>query len=350
MPFQSEKQRRFLHANHPEIAKRWERDYANGGILDINESEEIISDDGNDIELTAYNAAFDEPTGVKSLFRAKEGGNVRLGPHTATDLLAKKNPDGTRSKYQPPSQGGGFANVGGGGQDHPDRGWQTYAIDPPTAPATGDGPADRHPEVYEDPDLPPQLGGESTVEDAIDRARTDFETRKAKLQNKIAWSLGSKVFLGFFAPLTIGLGDLKTATNVYDLIQIEKDYINILESAKTQYKDLTPNPHVDTAIQIIDQEILDLTQKPDDEDDPGPHDPLTIELLEEKKEEMEDWDPISWYGGLKDSIRARQAKYAMLKEKGIIQDLPIADESVTDITMQANRGGLANLFRVKNQY
>ena len=32
MPFQSEKQRRFLHANHPEIAKRWERDYANGGI------------------------------------------------------------------------------------------------------------------------------------------------------------------------------------------------------------------------------------------------------------------------------------------------------------------------------
>ena len=32
MPFQSEKQRRFLHANHPEIAQRWERDYANGGI------------------------------------------------------------------------------------------------------------------------------------------------------------------------------------------------------------------------------------------------------------------------------------------------------------------------------
>ena len=50
--------------------------------LDINESEEIISDDGNDIELTDYNAAFDDPndlsTGVKSLFRAKEGGNVRL--------------------------------------------------------------------------------------------------------------------------------------------------------------------------------------------------------------------------------------------------------------------------------
>jgi len=33
MPFQSEKQRRYLHANHPEIAKRWERDYANGGPI-----------------------------------------------------------------------------------------------------------------------------------------------------------------------------------------------------------------------------------------------------------------------------------------------------------------------------
>ena len=33
MPFQSEKQRRYLHANHPEIAKRWERDYAGGGLI-----------------------------------------------------------------------------------------------------------------------------------------------------------------------------------------------------------------------------------------------------------------------------------------------------------------------------
>ena len=32
MPFQSEKQRRYLHANHPEIAKRWEEEYATGGI------------------------------------------------------------------------------------------------------------------------------------------------------------------------------------------------------------------------------------------------------------------------------------------------------------------------------
>ena len=32
MPFKSEKQRRYMHAKLPEIAKRWERDYAGGGI------------------------------------------------------------------------------------------------------------------------------------------------------------------------------------------------------------------------------------------------------------------------------------------------------------------------------
>jgi hypothetical protein len=26
MPFKSEKQRRYLHANHPEIAKKWEKE------------------------------------------------------------------------------------------------------------------------------------------------------------------------------------------------------------------------------------------------------------------------------------------------------------------------------------
>jgi len=36
MPFQSEKQRRYLHANHPEIANRWEKKYGLGGIAELN--------------------------------------------------------------------------------------------------------------------------------------------------------------------------------------------------------------------------------------------------------------------------------------------------------------------------
>jgi len=37
MPFKSEKQRRYMHANLPDIAKRWERDYSNGGIAELNQ-------------------------------------------------------------------------------------------------------------------------------------------------------------------------------------------------------------------------------------------------------------------------------------------------------------------------
>ena len=41
--------------------------------------------------------------------------NIRLQPHHSRDLLVGRRSDGRRPKYQPPSQGGGFANVGGGG-------------------------------------------------------------------------------------------------------------------------------------------------------------------------------------------------------------------------------------------
>lgn len=34
MPFKSEKQRRYLYANHPEIAKKWSRDYRDGGYVE----------------------------------------------------------------------------------------------------------------------------------------------------------------------------------------------------------------------------------------------------------------------------------------------------------------------------
>ena len=35
MPFKSEKQRRYMHANHPEIAQRWEKEYKKGGRVKV---------------------------------------------------------------------------------------------------------------------------------------------------------------------------------------------------------------------------------------------------------------------------------------------------------------------------
>jgi len=343
MPFQSEKQRRYLHANHPEIAKRWERDYAHGGILDINESEEIIDDGGNEIELTDYNAAFDDPndlsTGVKSLFRAKKGGNVRLQPHTATDLLAKKNPDGTRSKYQPPGHvdAPSRSSDSGGHSQH-----ATANVTSRPAPSYqtvhDTGAVSQTP--YYNPTLPPQLSGEGTVTDAIDLARTDFETTKAKLEKKLRNTFIKKILGAFLGGgLTLGLSDLKTAKTMYDLEQVEKDYIKLLENAKTQYKDVTRNPHVDTAIQTLDQEILDLTQRPDkDEDRGGDGDPepilnpVTLEVGTEYAQGEYGMSDL-------DRIRAGQAKRAMINP----------DWQNTENILVANRGGLANLFRVKKQ-
>jgi hypothetical protein len=33
MPFKSDRQRRFLHANEPKVAKKWEENYATGGMI-----------------------------------------------------------------------------------------------------------------------------------------------------------------------------------------------------------------------------------------------------------------------------------------------------------------------------
>ena len=80
-----------------------------------------------------------------------EGGiaNPRLVPHTGADLLVKKNPDGTRPKYQPP--GGGATSLGSGrdyssrdtGSDYGqfDRAVSRAANNPPSsaAPSIGYG-------------------------------------------------------------------------------------------------------------------------------------------------------------------------------------------------------------------
>jgi len=145
MPFQSEKQRKYLHANHPEIAKRWERDYAGGGRIGfdtgtpkdfqkfLNERKEAIREEDLDRLMEQYKQwykrnypQFEEAAhggrigfaeghatgGISNLFKLKEGGNIRLQPHTASDLLVQKTLSGERPKYQPP--GGGETSMGSG--------------------------------------------------------------------------------------------------------------------------------------------------------------------------------------------------------------------------------------------
>jgi len=378
MPFQSEKQRRYLHANHPEIAKRWERDYAHGGILDINESEEIIDDGGNEIELTDYNAAFDDPndlsTGVKSLFRAKEGGNVRLGPHKATDLLAKKNPDGTRSKYQPP--GGGATSLGSGRdapgsdrgpRDAPDRFGPTTET---KTISTGDG-------VYQDQIMKiaeQQKKTKETRETAAEQGWHQFITprhitptpKEKSFLDKLAWGIGIYVtggaLLGYNVPKSVlttqkllsKRGDIKKGIAIYNKL-FDTDYDldefvdnqvkNMKENAKKrkdkmdEYESLPPGHPDRIALEIE----LEIGKKPDHlGDDGGSPDLPQVVPISEEVQEYEQLTPDA--GGTLASIRSKQALNAQLQAKWAAEQ-----EAHDQLYMVANRGGLANLFRVKKQ-
>ena len=100
MPFQSEKQRRYLWANEPEIARDWTDTYGSG----------IAKALGGRIGF--WNGS----------------GNIRQQPHQPRDLLVQNNPYGTRPRYQPPghvdapapssSGGGGEWSPGVGGTQH----------------------------------------------------------------------------------------------------------------------------------------------------------------------------------------------------------------------------------------
>jgi hypothetical protein len=419
MPFQSEKQRRFLHANHPEIAKRWEKDYANGGILDINESEEIISDDGNDIELTDYNAEFDDPndlsTGVKTLFMKKGGQAIGGG-------IIHGEPRGDRTGFwDPGGKSPGTSSTGGmRGESNRERGIRQAATTPSapksspvadykgqhdwkveTKPGTGTQVVDIGPEREEAYEM---VGGrklhESKWGTSLDpREKYDTEkemlnaiygTTKKGINEKHAYTTGrtkaayelalrnqkakmksmgkGKLIPALIAFVVSGFNPAAAMSTFkvskIDMINIvnyslpvmkaKKAHIASLEDAKKELLGLVDinNPNTmknldDTNLEDINKQLKDLTKKPEEDDTKNNESPVIPQVVPigEEIEEYEGTYAMSPW----DRIKANQAKRAMLVEKGIIQDNPVVDESVTDITMQANSGGLANLFRVKNQ-
>jgi len=345
MPFQSEKQRRYLHANHPEIAKRWERDYANGGILDINASEEIISDDGNNIELTAYNAEFDDPkdlsTGVKTLFQAKDGG--RIGFFT-----------GMREAEQKAQE-----RASRGPRDDPDR----------------FGPTTETKTIHKDPILDmvdkKKIPG---TEEYMEEEKKDyvFMPEKKLVDNKFAKTRPAKYVTlkekAYWDRLDKVAEDIRDSWSYKTEKKIGEELINkIIGSFGIPFLGqllsllgLKPKviPKRNLAGDILEDEVTgadlgffdpdeypELWGKGPDEDDKDPELPKVVPIGEEIEAYAQTPPGIS----SRDWIKANQAKRAMLVEQGIIQENPIVDESVTDITMEANSGGLANLFRVKNQ-
>jgi len=393
------------------------KNYFHGGILDINESEEIISDDGNDIELTAYNAAFDDPndlsTGVKTLFQAKNGGMTIQGgvdnwlgeqetvsgvpikwksqpgaPETELayitkaekDLILKKDlhgslkdgpnigPSGVMSLD---SAGGSYGSPGSGtGRDSPEGVGYAGHKDPVAPPAVRqkqikdliDKAEEEKYDSYEQmlQDKYPGQGVDAKElhynkrknEVILNKVRKDWEDIKKSMDEKYKKKAGKKLIeVALTGGLTLGLSDIiGVMIDGFKTNKAKNEFITEIKNTIANFTELglpTHSPHTDTDIQKLNQELLDLTQTKDEDDDKGDDGPTLPQVVpvHEEIEEYEGTYAMSPW----DRIKANQQKRAMLVEKGIIQENPIVDESVTDITMEANKGGLANLFRVKNQ-
>ena len=136
MPFQSEKQRRYLHANHPEIANRWEAKYGLGGIAELNSQLNQLPE----YYLPKNQGGF-IPSHEAGIYGLAEGGNIRLQPHTASDLLVQKTSSGERPKYQPPGHGSGENKSGSSSSSGPGPGGQGARGQATQNPGTSSSPS-----------------------------------------------------------------------------------------------------------------------------------------------------------------------------------------------------------------
>jgi hypothetical protein len=363
MPFQSEKQRRYLHANHPEIAKRWEKEYSHGGILDIDGSEEITTEEGNDISLV------DEgETGVSTLFMKKGGQAIGGG-------TIQGEPRGDRTGFRNPHGGGGQYGNNDQGETSSDSGWGPGAGSPGTTSSGGNvntGGGDQEDDVatmMHDMSITPDHSPNYTGSDAGWVVSEDEETEiggsdyigskdKVRIHNEILnrknkydspLEKGKRVFgtyTSFPKPTGVPLVDI-LSFGYFAYKQNEKKKERIAEiDADLELLDkigATKHHHsVDTLYQELEQEKLDLTQprsRDEDTSGDGPEVPMVAPVTEE----IEDSYAMAgnWLQGYRD-LKAKQALSASLQEKW-------ADEREwQQNTMFANSGGLANLFRVKN--
>ena len=355
MPFQSEKQRRFLHANHPEIAKRWEKEYSHGGILDINESEEIISDDGNDIELTDYNAAFDEPTGVKSLFRAKDGGRIGLyqgGGHHAGGYGTTSSSSGDKGGYKNVHQTGAVT--------------QTPGRTTSRSTTGGDGPINPHfdsKEVLEEQKITDDLNRRRELariarqtykpKAKIEKIEHVTQTLEKELDKYLNPSRKAKIMdlisiIGFaLSPSLTGAWDL--GKSQYDKHKAYKDALAEL-SALGLYGGVPGKEHPLAAkISLALNKMKNWNKDPDDTGGDDPE--LPPQLGGPSTEEMAtEYVETDWLGGIRER-QARKKAYdeKIERERLAREENPIVSGTETEIIALRNSGGLANLFRVKNQ-
>ena len=141
MPFQSDKQRKYLHANHPEIAKRWERDYAGGGRIGFADgpTPEKFKNDKMYNEMMKWLHEYEQykkhykrdkhrregieevaqggfiPSHEAGIYGLAEGGSITKTPEGQTRGFVQARSDGRRPGYTEDDEDTGGAGHHGGG-------------------------------------------------------------------------------------------------------------------------------------------------------------------------------------------------------------------------------------------
>ena len=339
------------------------------GVLDITGDEQITTDEGNDISLVD-----ESETGVSTLFM-KKGGPVHR------HQLAKKNTDGSRPGYYGPDEGhendpgggwspgvsspgttssGGNVNTGGDQEDDVATMMIDMNITPDHSPHwTG---SDQGWVVSEDEET--EIGGSDYIgpkdkvrihDSILDKHAHRFKSikdltwkQRARLAQETvaAWNTGKSILGIFSGPVGAVLGGKA-------LLDANKQKKETIAELKTDIKTLTdlgyPTHHhtVDTLIQSLNQEVLDMTQPKSQKDGDGDGGdgptPLVVpEVMDEMADATGQIDMFDAWSNIKQKQALRAGLFAD-------EDQAKVGEWVGDQRLLVNSGGLANLFRVKNQ-
>ena len=198
----------------------------------------------------------------------------------------------------------------------------------------------------------PEFYGIRQTQELVKNARDQWDKVKNSTNEKLKKKVGSKIVSQLFlGGATFGIKDIiDVMVAGYKQGKAKNEFIEVLNESIETYQDLgipEHSPHTDTLIQKLNQEILDLTQtrkKPDeDTGGDGPLPPISIPEVTETLAKATDEGEIDMFDAWGE-IKRKQALNAALQAKWA-EEQEARDQSF----LVANKGGLANLFRVKKQ-
>jgi len=381
MPFQSEKQRKYLHANHPEIAKRWEKEYATGGISNLFK----LKNEGKIIDGQSHQLSYITPGEAQTLQHL--GGRKVMTP----EGIPAYPPQGQSAQHggKESSTSGSEASTGSGntgnqntgGNQGSDHGHSRFDVgsgyygEPKTTPTSKDdrdGPINIHDdtiEVIEEQKKTDEINRKNELRQMV-RDQSEKTEKWEKAQKWTKPSTGSKIIGGLITLATMGvLGpgaakaakyygyynkakQVKTAldTGKFEIANKEFNLSNIknkLTSSDQKLMASLPKGHPERI--ALEAQMKVRTPPTDDRD--GATTSIKIEDIETVNDanaeqvQLKKYQEMEWAAYLaqleQQKLRAKQMAYwkqmmapYMAARGGRIPGY--------------NTGGLSNLFRLKN--